>query len=245
MIYENLRGKNVLITGASSDIGVEIARKFALEGANLGLHYLNNSQRIDELLKEFGISVKTNAYKEDFTQEKISLVHNFVKDFGSIDVLVNNAGLLDGVSFFDMTTEQYDKMFKINSRAPYLISKDAFEYMKKNKFGRIINISSISVKFGRGRNNSIQYAGSKATLDVLTKGLSILGAKDNILVNSVRPSVIMTKSQKEREDLQKRIYLIPLKRCGKPSEVADLVVYLASEKANFITGQVVDISGGE
>ncbi len=249
MDYNSLKGKNVLITGASSDIGAAIAKKFASQGANVGLHYFKGKEKIDKLIEELKKEynqIVVKSYELNLEQEKLQLVHDFVKDFGRIDILVNNAGLLDGVSFFDMTAEQFNRMFAINSRAPYLLSKDAFEYMKQaGKGGRIINISSIAIKYGRGRNNSIQYAGSKAALDALTTGLAVLGAEYNILVNSVMPSVIMTESQKHREGLQKRVDLIPLKRAGQPEEVANLVVYLTSEEASFITGQIFKISGGE
>lgn len=240
-----LKNKNVLVTGASSGIGASIAEKFAEQNANIGIHYCNNKKGALELAKKLSEFTKTKVYKQNFLSEQLGLVHKFVKDFGSIDILINNGGIISSKSFFDLTIQDYDNIFKINSRAPFILSKDAFEYMKKNKFGRIINISSIAIKFGRGRNNSIQYAATKATLEILTRGLAVNGAEHNILVNTIRPSVIMTGIHKNREDFEERVSVIPLKRAGCVEDVSNLTIYLASEKGNFITGQVFTVSGGE
>jgi len=244
-IPNSLKGKNILITGSSSGIGLEIAKKFAEKEANIGIHYSKNKQEAQKIVDELSKITKVKVYCQDFLKDPIDLIQRFVNDFGGIDILINNAGMLDSKSFLDMTSKDYDKIFNVNSKAPFLLSRDAFKIMKKNKFGRIINISSISVKFGRGRNNSIQYAATKSTLDVLTKGLSIMGAEHNILVNSIRPGIIMTRIHHGRKNLSERIQLIPLKRAGTVEDIANLVIYLTSEKGSFITGQVFDVSGGE
>ncbi|MFH0831776.1 MAG: SDR family oxidoreductase [archaeon] len=241
----SLQNKNVLVTGSSSGIGESIAEKFAEQKANVGIHYCHNKKGAFDLAKKLAKLTKVKVYCQDLESDKLDLVHQFIKDFGSIDILINNAGIPGSESFFDMSSKDYDKIFKINSRSAFILAKDAFQYMKKNKFGRIINISSFAVKYGRGRNDSIQYAATKATLETLTTGLSILGAEYNILVNAIRPGIIMTKLQKNRKDLDKRIKLIPLKRAGNVDDISDLVVYLASEKGDFITGQIISVSGGE
>ncbi len=242
---KRLENKNVLITGSSSGIGKDIAIKFAKEKANIGIHYSKNKVGAIKLAKELSKITKVKIYHQDFLSNKLNIVHKFVKDFGSIDILINNAGIFGSKSFLNISYKDYDKMFKINSRAAFILSKDAFKYMKKKKSGRIINISSVTTKFGRGRNNSIQYASSKATLDILTKGLSIIGAKYNILVNSISPGIIMTKHQRYRKDIKERINLIPLKRAGSVKDVSNLVIYLSSNNGDFITGEVFTISGGE
>ncbi len=242
---DSLKNKNVLVTGSSSGIGVSIAESFAKEGANMGIHYWINKEGAEDLADKLAKLTKVKIYQQDLGSDELDLVHKFVKDFGSIDVLVNNAGMIDSKSFLDMTVQDYDKIFKVNSRAPFILAKDAFNYMKKNGFGRIINISSVAVKYGRGRNNSIQYAATKATLDVLTKGLSVMGAENNILVNSISPGIIMTKFHRNRADIKKRIGLIPLKRAGNVEDIANMAVYLASDKGRFITGEIITISGGE
>ena len=157
----------------------------------------------------------------------------------------NNAGMINPKSILDISIKDFDDTFKVNSRAPFILSRDAFSYMKKNRFGRVINISSIVVNYGKGRNDSIHYAASKATLEILTVGLAKMGAKFNILVNSIRPGVILTKIQKNRENLEDRIKMIPIQRAGQVEDISNFVVYLASERGNFITGQTFTISGGE
>lgn len=240
-----LRNKNVLITGSSSGIGASIARKFAEYGANIGIHYSKKEKSAFELANELVKFSKIEIYQQDFSSNDLDLIDRFVNDFKTIDVLVNNAGIVSPISFLDMSIKDFDEIFNINSRAPFILSRDAFKHMKKNKFGRIINISSIAVKYGRGRNDCIQYAASKSTLETLTVGLAKMGAKFNILVNCIRPGVILTDIQKKRENLEERIKMIPVQRAGKVEEISNFVAYLASDKGNFITGQTFTISGGE
>ena len=240
-----LKNKNVLITGASSGIGASIAEKFAEQGANIGIHYSRNKEGALELAKKLSKKVTVKTYSLNFISDKLDLVHGFVKDFGSIDILINNAGTISPKSFFDMSIKDYDEIFKINSRAPFFLSRDAFNYMKKNGRGKIINISSFVIKYGMGRNNSIQYAATKSTLETLTKGLSRLGAKYKILVNCIRPGIILTRTQKGRKNLQERIDMIPLKRAGSVKDISNLAVYLASDKGDFITGETITVGGGE
>ena len=240
-----LKNKNVLITGASSGIGSSIAKKFAEQGANIGIHYSKNKKGALELAKKLSEKTTVKTYSLDFTSNKLDLVHKFVKDFGSIDILVNNAGIISSKSFFDMSIKDYDEIFKINSRTPFFLSKDAFNYMKKDKKGKIINIGSVAVKYGLGRNNSIQYAATKSTLETLTKGLSRIGAEHNILVNCIRPGIILTRIHTGRKDFYKRINMIPLKRVGEVEDVSNLAIYLASDKGDFITGEIITVSGGD
>jgi 3-oxoacyl-[acyl-carrier protein] reductase len=240
-----LFGKNVLITGASSGIGAAIAESFAKAGSNIGIHYASNDDGALSMKKKLAKFTEVKLYKKDFNDSTINLVNQFVKDFGSIDILINNAGTMSPVSIFDLDSHEFNRVFDINTRAPFLLAKDAFVHMKEKKFGRIINISSFVINYGMGRNNSIQYAASKASLETLTKGLSRMGAEHNILVNAIRPGVIMTAMQENRKDLKERINLIPVKRMGKPQDIAEMCIHLCSDKGNFITGEVISIAGGE
>ena len=232
---------NILITGASSDIGFAIADVLSYQPytKGIGLHYCNNKRVL------LNVSKKIEYFKSDFDSiSSFDLIERFLKVFGSIDVLINCAGIISDVSFDKLFVAELNKVINVNFKIPYLITKDAFNAMKE-KGGKIINISSNVTTFGMGRNNSIHYAASKATLDILTVGLARMGAEYNILVNSVSPGVISTKIQNNRSDLEKRKSLIPLKRLGTVEDISDMVEYLVSDKGNFITGQIIGVTGGE
>ena len=241
----SLKNKRVLITGGSSGIGSEISKLFAEEGAKIGIHYSKNKNEAEKLKKELSKFTKVKIYQENFSKPKLNLIKKFIKDFGGIDILINNAGVLAKKNFFDLDSKEFDRVFGINTRAPFLLSKDAFKQMEKQNYGRIINISSFTVKYGMGRGESIHYAASKAALEELTLGLSRIGAKHNITANSIRPGIVNTGMQKGRKNLDKRIKMVPLRRLAEPKEIAEMVLYLCSEKGDFTTGQTISISGGE
>lgn len=242
---ESLKNKNVLVTGASSGIGASIAEKFAKCGSNVGIHYSSNQEGAQKIFKELSKYTVVKVYKQNFANEEPDIIKKFIADFGTIDILINNAAIIDEEPFFKISSSDYDKIFKINSKAPFFLSRDAFLEMKKNKFGRIINIGSNVVKFGTGRNGSIQYAATKSTLEVLTRGLAKFGAEFNILVNCIRPGTIITKMQENRSDYINRINLIPLKRMGTVEDISNLVIYLCSSDGSYITGQIINVTGGE
>jgi len=234
--------KVVLVTGGTGGIGQAIVKKLSLLGYIVCLHYFNNESEASRIQKEYA---NIHLFREDFNSGRISLIEQIVSKLGKIDCLINCAGIIPHQSIWEMTDESFDHIFHINTKIPYLLSSRAFEVMKRNNYGRIINISSIVVKYGMGRNHSIQYAGTKAALEALTTGLSRIGAEFNILVNTIRPGVMMTSIQNNRTDLQERINMIPVKRIGKPEEIADLVAHLLSDSGNFITGQTITVAGGE
>ena len=243
---DTLRDRVVLITGATGGIGSALVKEFAKQEAIVCIHHTSRrsveAKKLQEEISKYSIS---RTYQEDFMKQDIRLVKHVIKDFKRIDVLVNNAGIISERSIFDLEFNEYERVFRVNSFAPYILSRDSFQDMKGRRWGRILNISSFTVKYGMGRNSGIHYAGSKATLETLTTGLSRLGTEHNILVNTIRPGIINTPIQQQRADLDKRIQMVPLKRLGEPEEIADMALFLCSEKGSFITGQTITIGGGE
>ena len=181
----------------------------------------------------------------DLSQDPKDSIQELFKKQGPLWGLVNNAGVMAKESIWECSYESLMDLFKINTFSSFILSREFMKVVDPDRGGRIINISSNVVKFGMGRNSSIQYAATKSALEVLTVGLSRLGAKKNILVNAVRPGCILTRLQENREDFEDRVRLIPVGRMGEKEEVSSLVEYLISEKSSFITGQVIGVSGGE
>ncbi|MBA3052129.1 SDR family oxidoreductase [bacterium] len=251
--FKDIKDKKVLITGASGGIGAGIARLFASYGACLGIHYCSakkNAVRLAEEIKKKGIRIELFQGDLQKPESRNTLVGNFVKKYGRIDVLVNNAGAIyDYEHFSKLAEKSWDYTFDLNVKAPYYLSAAAFMNMKRNDGGRIINISSANVKYG-GSARSVHYTASKAALENLTLGFAREGAKYNILVNSIRCGLIATQMHEKikgyNEKLFKqRIELIPLKRSGKPIDIARMVLYLASECGSFITGETFTVAGGD
>ena len=231
---------NVLITGASSEIGTAIVNKLITKDYvdTLFLHYNTN--------RPFFMSEKKVVYlRENFScLTKSDLVYKVLSFVDRIDVLINCAGVISDMAYDNLSPSEFDRVIHINAKIPYILTKETFNEMKKYG-GKIINISSNVTKYGMGRNNSIVYAASKAMMDILTIGLASIGAEYNVLVNSVSPGCINTNLQRCRSDLLNRISMIPLKRIGEPEDVANMVEYLVSDKGNFITGQIIGVTGGE
>jgi len=177
------------------------------------------------------------------------LIHDFIEVFGSIDILVNNAGGIYGnKNFLEIDEDSWNQTFTLNVTAPFFLARDAFSFMKLHGGGKIINISSISAKYG-GSGTTMHYGAAKAALEAITRGLAKAGAPYNILVNTIRGGVIDTpfheKIQRDRKNLEERINLIPLKRMGKPLDIARMALFLASEAGDYITGEIFTVAGGD
>lgn len=251
-MFDALKNKNVLVTGATGGIGAEIAILFGYYGAFVGIHYNRNRKKALELRKQIekrgGQATLVSA---DLMAPGIHkrLIGEFVREAGGIDVLVNNAGgYAKHVHFLEIDEKNWNETIALNARAPFFLSREAFKHMMKRGWGRIVNIGSTSVKYVGAR--SLHYATSKAALDAITRGFAREGAEYGILVNAIRCGVIKTAMHKgikgySEQDFRKRIGLIPLGRMGTPIEIARAVVFLASDGGDYITGQVLDVAGGD
>ena len=243
--FEN---KYVLVTGASSGIGYQIAKDFLLQGAFVGVHYFNNINGAKRILK-YANNKKCKIFKSDFSSSKnvSALWDEFILwSKGRIDILVNNAGFVKPMPIDNLSEEEWDRTFQINLKSAFLLSRAALPIMSKKKNGRIINISSGGWKYGGGIS-TVHYSVSKAALEALTIAFAKIGAPQNVLVNAIRPGATNTPFHKKmgRNDLSERINLVPLKRLARPSEISNTVLFLASPKSSFTTNAIIDVAGGE
>ena len=231
--------KTVLISGASGEIGAAIAREFYKNGYNVVINYNSNKERADALAKEInGLAIKADVCKQD---EVENMFAEATKHFGKIDVLVNNAGIAFKKMLCDTAIEEWNKVINVNLTGTFLLSKCALNQMMYSG-GKIINVSSV---FGiSGASCEAAYSASKAGVIGLTKSMAKEYA--NVCVNCVCPGAIDTKMNNNltQEEKQELIEEIPAGRLGTSEEVAKTVAFLASEAADYITGQVISINGG-
>ncbi len=235
--------KTVIITGASGDIGFALCKAFLKEGYNVVASYNQNDVKpLESYAKESKvIYVKADVSKR---KEVISLFNAAYEKFGSIDVVINNAAIsLSGV-FQDMTETQLSQIIDVNIKGVFYVSQLAAEYMLKNKSGSIINISSMWGEVGASCEAA--YSMTKAAVIGLTKALAKELGPSGIRVNCISPGFIDTKMNAcySKEDIMQIVGDTPLCRIGKAEEVADAAVYIASDKASFITGQILGVNGG-
>ena len=238
----NLKNKKVLITGATGGIGFSLVKKFSEHGSKICASG-TNQQKLDNLKKEFGdITVKQFRLEE---HDKIeSFIESVEKDLGGLDVLINNAGItLDSLSI-RLTEENWKKVLDINLTASFLMCKYSIKKMLKNKFGKIINISSIVGHTGNiGQAN---YSASKSGMVAFSKSLAIEYAKKNININCISPGFIKTEmTDKINEEFKKNlISKIPSGDLGTGDDVSNCAVFLASDMANYINGETIHVNGG-
>ncbi len=242
-----LENKTVLLTGASRGIGRGIALKLADYGANVAFTYLSSEAKAKELEQElFSKGVKAKAYHSDAAENKAAeqLVTDTLAEFGKIDVLVNNAGITKDGLLMRMSEEQWDSVIKANLKSVFNLTKAIQRPMLKERKGSIINITSVvGIRGNAGQSN---YAASKAGIIGFTKSVALELGSRNIRCNAVAPGFIeteMTAALDEKTVNQWR-ESIPLKRGGTPEDVANLVLFLASDLSSYITGQVVQVCGG-
>ena len=237
--------KVALVTGASKGIGKAISLELARNNANVVVNYYSDEKEAVKVVEEVkkigsdGIAVKADISKFD---ECTAMMEVVKKKFGRIDILVNNAGATVDKTLWNMTKEQWDIVINVNLNGIFNVTKNALSLIGKG--GRIISISSI-VAFN-GNAGQVNYAASKAGIIGFTKSLAKEIGKREITVNAIAPGYIETDMTKNIPFLRKKLMMamIPLDRVGTPKDVANLVVFLASDKAGYITGEVIRIDGG-
>lgn len=242
-----LEGKTALITGASKGIGKAIAQKFAAHGANVAFTYLSSVEKGEALEKELAqAGVKVKGYRSDASnfQEAEKLVNDVVAEFGRLDILVNNAGITKDNLLMRMNEEMWDDVININLKSVFNTVKAATKTFMKQKGGSIINMSSVvGVKGNAGQAN---YAASKAGIIGFTKSVALELGSRNIRANVIAPGFIETEmtDKLDEKTVQGWRDAIPLRRGGTPDDVADCTVFLASDMASYISGQVIQVDGG-
>jgi 3-oxoacyl-[acyl-carrier protein] reductase len=242
-----LKGSIAIVTGAGQGIGKAIALCFAKHGAVPIVVDLNEdtSKQVVKEIEQLGI--QTIYIKLDVSDVPSirRMVKTVVQEFGTINILVNNAGIVHGTSIEDITENEWDRMLAVNLKGAFFTSQQVLPYMKEKRHGRIINISSNAGRMG-GYANGLAYSASKAGIIGLTMGFARRVAEYNITVNAVAPGTTETDIIKQlpADKIEKVKELIPLKRMGKPEEIAEVVIFLASEGAGFMTGAVLDVNGG-
>ncbi|MCK6616442.1 MAG: 3-oxoacyl-[acyl-carrier-protein] reductase [Cyclobacteriaceae bacterium] len=242
-----LAGKTTLITGASKGIGRAIALRFAEQGANVAFTYLSSVEQGKALEAELASKgIKAKGYRSDasdYTQAE-KLINDVVADFGSLDVLVNNAGITMDNLLLRLNEEAWDKVINVNLKSCFNTVKAATKPMMKQKSGSIINMTSVvGLKGNAGQAN---YAASKAGIIGFTKSVALELGSRGIRSNAIAPGFIETEmtGKLDEKTVQSWRDAIPLKRGGKPEDVADACVFLASDMSSYITGQVLQVDGG-
>lgn len=242
-----LKGKVALVTGASRGIGREIAIALAKEGAFVAVNYNGSKEKADEVIKQieaFGASAKAYQCNVSDFEASADLIKEIVKEHGKIDILVNNAGITKDNLLMKMKEEEFDQVIQINLKGTFNCMKHISRQMLKQKAGKIINISSVSGILGNA--GQANYCASKAGVIGLTKSAARELASRGITVNAIAPGFIRTEMTEVLSDTVKEQTKsqIPLGRFGEVEEIANIVCFLASDKANYITGQVISVDGG-
>jgi len=242
-----LEGKNIIITGASRGIGTGIAQLFSRHGANIAFTYRSSEESAKTLEKELSENgFKAKGYKSDASDFEAAqkLADDVIKDFGSIDVLVNNAGVTKDGLLMRMTEEDFDSVMNINMKSVFNMTKAVLRPMLKAKAGSIINMSSVvGLKGNAGQAN---YSASKAAINGFTKSTALELGSRNIRCNSIAPGFIETEMTEAlgEETVKAWREQIPLKRGGTPEDIANTTLFLASDLSAYVTGQVINVCGG-
>ena len=242
-----LKGKVAIITGATRGIGKGIALKFAEQGADVAFTYVSSEEKakaVEEELKAKG--VKAKGYKSNAAemQSAVELVDNVLKEFGNIDIVVNNAGITKDGLLMRMSEENFDDVVNINLKSVFNMTKAVLRTMLKNKKGSIINMSSVvGIQGNAGQAN---YAASKAGIIGFTKSTAQELGSRNIRCNAIAPGFIETEMTGALDPsvVEGWVKEIPLKRAGTPEDVANMALFLASDLSSYITGQVHSVCGG-
>ncbi|HHV97275.1 MAG TPA: glucose 1-dehydrogenase [Clostridiaceae bacterium] len=247
----SLKGKVALITGTSSGLGVQFARAFARQGADLVIlarRYDRLEALAREIEEETGVRCLPIKCDVSVESEVKAAVAKAVEVFGKIDILVNNAGIGAGTPAEQLSMDEWKRVVDVNLNSVFLMSREVGQIMIKNKYGKIINVASM---YGVVANNAIpasSYHASKAGVINLTRALACEWAKYNITVNAIGPGFFQTEMTEEalRDEafLQYIKYTTPMGRCGRSGELDGLAIYLASDASSYTTGQIICVDGG-
>lgn len=240
--------KTTIVTGGSRGVGRAIAMGLASDNINLMLTYRQNKKKAVSVIKE----IEKNGYVaicmglEQRSRKSIKKVIDAAyKKFNRIDILVNNAAIAQEKPFLRITDKDWDDMMAVNLRGPFALCQEVLPYMVKQKYGRIVNVVSIGGQWGGV--NQVHYAAAKAGLINLTKSLAKIYSKYGITVNAVAPGLVstdMSKRELKTGPGKEKIRSIPIGRIASPEEIVDVVVFLCSQEASYITGQTINVNGG-
>ncbi len=242
-----INGRNAIVTGGTRGIGRSIALGLARNGVNVAITYISNDDKAKEVIDEIKkFEVKGIAVKADISEEKDvkNMVELVLKQFDSVDILINNAGITKDGLLVRMKSEDWDSVINTNLRGTYLVTKAVSKSMIRQKSGIIVNIASVVGLTGNaGQSN---YSASKAGIIGFTKTVAKELGGRGIRVNAVAPGFVKTDmTEILKDDVKKKmIDSIPLKRCAEPEDIANAVLFLCSREASYITGQVINVDGG-
>lgn len=245
---QTFSGKTAIITGAGSGIGEAVVTLFFERGASVVI--AGRDEKVDAVAKKLDPSGKrVLPVKLDLAEEAEvkAMVKNTIKKFGQIDILVNSAGTTDGGKINDITVERWEKVNRDNGLSAFLCCKHVIAEMKKRKYGKIVNISSIAGRF-RGMTSGIHYAYAKSGLLAFTRQLGAEVAPFGINVNVLAPSQTMTPMLRSliNDDIEKQLnQKIPLGYIAKPEQQAEVILFLCSDASNYMVGATVDVNGGQ
>ena len=239
--------KTAIVTGSARGIGKAIALKFASEGADVAFTDLVINEAAEETIKEleaFGHRVKGYASNAANFEETHTVVEQILADFGKVDILVNNAGITKDGLAMRMTESQWDAVIAVNLKSAFNFINALLPSMARQKSGNIINMASIAGQMGNP--GQINYASSKAGLIAMAKSVAKEMGSRGIRANAIAPGFIISEMTNALPDAVKEEYLkqIPLRRGGTPEDIANTALYLASDLASYVTGQVVAVNGG-
>lgn len=247
MIF-SLENNTALVTGASGSIGRAIAIAMAKNGATVGLSGTNETSlnnlvvTIKELTGKDAFALPCNLAKSDDVSELIKRASDVLG--GRLDILVNNAGINNDMLFGKMKEETLDDVMKVNLNAPFVLCRNAISLMSNNRFGRIINISSVVGL--TGNIGQVNYCASKAAIIGMSKAIALEVARKGITVNCIAPGAVNSPMIEKLSDANKEKFVnnIPMRRIGDPEDIANACCFLASKEAGYITGQTIHVNGG-
>jgi 3-oxoacyl-[acyl-carrier protein] reductase len=248
----DLQGKTALVTGGSRGIGRAICLTLARDGADVVVNYQASSQAADKVVSEIeGLGRRSFSHQADVSDnaQVAAMVDRAVNEMGGVDILVNNAGIATSGTFIEADIEEWHRMINVNLHGPFYTMKALLPHMRQRGGGNIVNISSNITKWYPA--NSSLYTTSKAALNMLTQVVAKEEARNNIRINIVCPGLIETDMAREgleqRSEEERRVFLegMPMGRLGQPVEIAEMVAFLVSDKASYITGQLIFVNGGD